>query len=79
MSNIANIGCPLERVNYDYRNAVCVMQVPADACVDATAALQLARKLFPGVTELRTFAGDQLDTMYRFAHGHWIAFEPTNA
>lgn len=52
--------------------------VPPLNCTDMTGAINLAQRLAPGVTTIRTFEGDRVGVRYRLDDSIWAAFRPTD-
>ena len=49
------------------------LDIPWSECVDMAGCIAIAQRLMPGVTLIRTYAGDRPDTSYSLSSGKWLA------
>lgn len=70
-----NIGCPIERLRYQYDGDACDILVPHGACVDMQATIAYVTERFPDVQEIITRNGAFPDTVYSKENGEWVAID----
>jgi hypothetical protein len=70
------LRCSVSSLSYDFVTRSGELHFPPDCCCDATGAIALFVGIDPGVRLIRTYAGDEADTVYQKRAGRWTAYNP---
>jgi len=67
--------CFVHELRYDFNARVGHLMMEDESCTDMAGAIELFRRIDPGVREIATYAGGHPDTGHVFRDGDWQAVD----
>jgi hypothetical protein len=67
------LGCEVERLQYNFRSHAGVLSLPSGQCCDMDGCIKLFSGIDPEVVLIETFSGDKQDTTYSKFGPNWMA------